>query len=272
MLPEYTRNNVQTRLSFQTLHQDICSPTIRAGWYLWWQPHPIPPPTPIRLLHFMVNRSIVCPINDFVVFTHISQYHCFWNTPVYFSSGHMTSYWHRWNVASMSVWHRHNFMCLLGTYSLSPDVCGGGLKKWPLSVRVSIRPSVRHSVLPSIQFFPATPLKSFIWLIWNFIDCLLIMMKMLIFVSATFDQVMALADSYLVSATPSHIFYRIHLKLCWMFHHDVKICQWFWIFSFIALCHFWHFSNFRTVWPRKLNFGELLVFDIKIILIMVGIC
>ena len=72
-----------------------------------------------------------------------------------------------------------------------------------------------------------------------------------------------------------HIFYRIDLKLCWMFSHDLKIWMWFWSFSFLifdkvmALCHF---SNFWTVWPRKLNFGWLLVFDILNILIMVRVC
>ena len=61
-----------------------------------------------------------------------------------------------------------------------------------------------------------------------------------------------------------HISYRIDLKLCWMFRHDLKLYMWFWILFLIfdkvmALCLFRHFSNFRTVWPRKLNFGKQLV-------------
>ena len=83
----------------------------------------------------------------------------------------------RRNVTSTSVWHRHKVMCLLGTYSVSPDVGGGGLQKWPSSVCVCVCPPVIPYILLSVQSFPATPLTSFIGLIWNFIDCPLIIWR-----------------------------------------------------------------------------------------------
>ena len=67
---------------------------------------------------------------------------------------------------------------------------------------------------------------------------------------------------------------------CRMFHHDLKICMWFWVNHYhifdkvTALCHFWHFSSFWTVWLRvsELIFVFLVVFCLLIILIMDRMC
>ena len=58
------------------LHQDYWSLTILlAGWAgtAYGEPFVTVPrnPSPNPPLHFMVHRSIVCPINDFVVYTRI---------------------------------------------------------------------------------------------------------------------------------------------------------------------------------------------------------
>ena len=124
-----------------------------------------------------------------------------------------------------------------------------------------VRPSFCPSFRPS-DIVPATPLTTSIGLIWNFIDCLLIISWCACGFWFYFGHFWRSNWHCCLISWPRnscHIFYRTDLKLCWMFHHDLKICMWFWIFSFLifhkvmALCHFWHFSNFWTVLPRKLN-------------------
>ena len=54
------------------LHQDFWSLTILlAGWACTANGEPFVTVPPNLPLHFMVHRSIVCLINDFVVYTHI---------------------------------------------------------------------------------------------------------------------------------------------------------------------------------------------------------
>ena len=149
--------------------------------------------------------------------------------------------------------------------------------------RPCVRPSVCHSVRPSVR--PILSLQLLLRLSLDWFEILYIAFLSYedvhavsdFFLPTIFDELWPLL-THTLSPNSCHIFYRIALKLCWMFPHDLKLCMWFWIFSFsifekvMAFCHFWHFSNFWTVWPRKLNFGELLVFDILIILIIVRIC
>ena len=51
-----------------------------------------------------------------------------------------------------------------------------------------------------------------------------------------------------------------HLLSNWpktLLHHDLKMCMWFWIFSFLifdkvmALCHFWHFFQLLNPFDRE---------------------
>ena len=140
--------------------------------------------------------------------------------------------------------------------------------------------SVIPSVLPFVQSCPRNSSYVFHPTDLKFIDCLHVIWRCVCgfwFLFPPFLMKLWPLLSQTLSPQLLHIFYQIDLKLCWMFHHDLKTCMWFWIFSFLifdkvmALCHFWHFSNFWTI-RAKLNFGELLVFDILIILIMVRIC
>ena len=80
------------------------------------------------------------------------------------------------------------------------------------SVCVSFRPSVILSVLPSVRscpynssyLFHRIDLKIYRLPSYRMNMC----MRFLIFVSAIFDKVMALADSYLVPATPAIFFIK----------------------------------------------------------------
>ena len=110
-------------------------------------------------------------------------------------------------------------------------------------VRPSVRPSFRPSFRPP-DLVPATPLTSFIGLIWNFIDCLLIIWRCVWFLFRPFLSMLWPLLTHTFPRNSCHIFYRIDLKLSWMFHHDLEMCMWFWIFSSLifdkvtALSHF----------------------------------
>ena len=71
--------------------------------------------------------------------------------PLHFMVHSSLTLMQRRNVTSTSVRHHHDVMCLLGTYSLSPNVEEGGSS---YDLPPSVCASVRHSIHLSVrQFF-----------------------------------------------------------------------------------------------------------------------
>ena len=201
------------------LNQDFWSLTILlVGWAgtAYGEPFVTVPltPSPTPPLHFMVHRSM--PINDFVVYTHILHITVLETnvTCIFTQQAHdllimsmqrcinvsLTLSWSHVPAGYLFIFTQHRRR---GTIEMSL-IC--------LCVHPSILHSIRLSVCAiffhnynSSYIFHRTDLKFYRLPSYHMKMC----MWFLIFVSDIFYQVMALADSYLVPATPATSFIEL---------------------------------------------------------------
>ena len=168
---------------------------------LWQSPQPLSSPTPP--LHFMVHRSIVCPINDFVVYTHIL--HITWRLNYVDATVHQRQF----DIVMKScacwvptvhvfIFTRHRWRGTIEMTLICLCVHPSILHSIPLSVR----PIFIHNYNSS-YIFHRTDLKFYRLPSYHMKMC----KWFLIFVSAIFYQVMALTD--FVPATPATSFVEL---------------------------------------------------------------
>ena len=214
---------------------------------LWQSPRT---PSPNLPLHFMVHRSIVCPINDFVVYTHVLHITVFethlyiypagtWRLNQRFINISLTSSWSHVPAGYLFIFTRHRQR---GTIVMTL-IC--------LFVHLSILHSIRLSVRP-IFFHNYNSSYIFHWTDLKFYRLPSYRMKMcrwfLVFFRQFFTKLWPLLTHTLSRQLLPHLLSNWPKTLL----HDLKMCMWFRIFSFLifdkvmALCHFWHFSNFWT--------------------------
>ena len=144
----------------------------------------------------MVHRSVVCPISDCGVHTYFTISLFLKYTCIFTQQAHdvdATSHRRQFDIGTTSC-----------TYSLSPDIGGGGTIEMTLirlcvrlSVILFVRPSVRQIFSRNFAYiFHRTDMKFYRLPSYHMKMC----MWFLIFVSAIFDKVMALDDLYLVTS------------------------------------------------------------------------
>ena len=230
---------------------------------LWQSPRT---PSPNLPLHFMVHRSIVCPINDFVVYTHVLHITVFethlyvypagtWRLNQRFISVSLTSSWSHVPAVYLFVFARHRqrgtivmtLICLFVHLSILH------------SIRLSVRPIFFHNYNSS-YIFHRTDLKFYRLPSYHMKMC----RWFLFFFFGHFSQ--SYGPCWLIPCPGNscHIFYRISLKLCFMIWRcacDLEFLVFLFLTKLWPFVIFDIFPTFGPLRPRKLNFRELLVFD-----------
>ena len=234
---------------------------------LLWQSPRTPSPNPP--LHFMVHRSIFCPIN--VVYTHILHITVF-ETHLYI---YPAGTW-RLNYVNATL-HRRQFdivmkscACWVWLFIFTQHRQRGTIEMTLicLCVHLSILHSLRLSVCPiffhnynSSYIFHRTDLKFYRLPSYHMKMC----RWFLLFFFGHFSQSYGPCWFIPCPGNSCHIFYRIDLKLCFIMIWRCACVFEFLVFLFLTkswpFVIFGIFPTFEPLWPRKLNFSELLVFD-----------
>ena len=156
----------------------------------------------------MVHRSIVCPINDCGVHTYFTTSLFLKHTCIFSQQAHDVDE-RRIDVSLILARHHvpAGYLFIVARHRRRGTI---EMTLVRLCVHLSVIPSVRPSVRPIFSLdlayiFHWTDLKFYRLPSYHMKMC----MWFLIFVLAIFDQVMALADSYLVPATPATSFIEL---------------------------------------------------------------